>query len=163
MSESAGAPLSPNAQKVQDALSALGFSYRVIELAKPTRSAADAARAVGCDIGQIAKSLVFNGVQSGKPILVIASGANQVNEWRVGVLIKEPLEKATAAFVREHTGFSVGGVPPIGHVKPVETFIDEDLLKHQTIWAAAGTPNAVVSLVPADLVTMTGGRVIKIK
>jgi len=135
----------------------------VTELAKPTRSAADAARAVGCDVGQIAKSLVFKGAKSGKPILVIASGANQVNEWRVGVILKEALEKASAAFVHEHTGFSVGGVPPLGHLTPLETFIDEDLLRHPTVWAAGGTPNALFQLASADLVAMTGGRVIKIK
>jgi prolyl-tRNA editing enzyme YbaK/EbsC (Cys-tRNA(Pro) deacylase) len=162
---SPGAPptLSPNAQRVQDALRALGFAYEVTELAQATRTAGEAARAVGCEVGQIAKSLVFKAAPSGRAVLVIASGANKVNEWRIGVLLKEVLEKAPAAFVREHAGFTIGGVPPVGHARPLETFIDEDLLRQETIWAAAGTPNALFRLVPADLVKMTGGRVVKVK
>jgi prolyl-tRNA editing enzyme YbaK/EbsC (Cys-tRNA(Pro) deacylase) len=156
-------PLSSAAQKVQDALRALGFAYEVTESTQPARTAAEAARAVGGDVGRIAKSLVFKTAQSHRAVLVITSGANKVNEWRVGVLLKEVLEKAPAAFVREHSGFAIGGIPPVGHAKPMETFIDEDLLRHETIWAAAGTPNALFRLAPADLVKMTGGRVIKVK
>lgn len=155
-------PLSPAARKVQDALSALGFSYQVVESPHSARTAAEAARLVGAEVGQIAKSLVFRTRESGRPILVITSGANRVNEWRVSVLLKEPLDKAGAAFVREHTGFAIGGVPPVGHAKPLETFIDQDLMQYGEIWAAAGTPNALFRLAPADLVTMTGGRVIKV-
>jgi prolyl-tRNA editing enzyme YbaK/EbsC (Cys-tRNA(Pro) deacylase) len=155
-------PLSPSAQKVQDALSAQGFPYQVAESPTSTRTAAEAARLVGCQVAQIAKSLVFRTKPSGRPVLVITSGVNQVNEWRIGALLKEPLEKAPAAFVREHTGFAIGGVPPLGHAQPLETFIDQDLLKLQEIWAAAGTPNALFRLVPGDLVKMTGGRVVKI-
>jgi prolyl-tRNA editing enzyme YbaK/EbsC (Cys-tRNA(Pro) deacylase) len=164
----AGAPsaqssLSPSAQRVQDALRALGFAHEVRESAQATRTAAEAARAVGCDVGQIAKSLVFRTGTTGRAVLVITSGANKVNEWRIGVLLKETLEKAPPAFVREHAGYAVGGIPPVGHAKPMETFIDEDLLRHETIWAAAGTPNAIVPLPPVDLVKMTGGRVIRVK
>jgi prolyl-tRNA editing enzyme YbaK/EbsC (Cys-tRNA(Pro) deacylase) len=155
--------LSPSAQRVQDALRALGFTYEVTESAQATRTAAEAARAVGCEVGQIAKALVFRTAQSGRAVLVIASGANKVNEWRIGVLLKEALDKASAAFVREHAGFTIGGVPPVGHARPLETFIDEDLLSHEAIWAAAGTPNALFRLAPADLVKMTGGRVVKVK
>ncbi len=155
-------PLSPTAQKVQDALAALGFPYQVVESPQPTRTAVEAAKHVGCQVGQIVKSLVFRATQSGRPVLVITSGANQVNEWRIGALLKEPLEKAPAAFVREHTGFAIGGIPPLGHATPLETFIDQDLMKHQEIWAAAGTPNALFRLTPADLVTMSGGRVVKV-
>ena len=155
-------PLTPSAQKVQDALAAQGFSYQVVESPTPSRTAAEAARLVGCQVAQIAKSLVFRMKQSGRPVLVIASGANQVNEWRIGALLKEPLEKAPAAFVREHTGFAIGGVAPLGHPKPLDTFIDQDLLKLQEIWAAAGTPNALFRLVPGDLAKMTGGRVVKV-
>jgi prolyl-tRNA editing enzyme YbaK/EbsC (Cys-tRNA(Pro) deacylase) len=155
--------LSSAAQKVQDALRALGFAYAVMESAQPARTAAEAARAVGCHVGQIAKSLVFKTAQSDRAVLVITSGANQVNEWRIGVLLKEVLEKAPAAFAREHSGFAIGGIPPVGHAKPMETFIDEDLLRHETIWAAAGTPNALFRLTPADLVKMTAGRVIRVK
>ena len=155
--------LSSSAQKVQDALRALGFAYEVQESAQATRTAAEAARAVKCEVAQIAKSLVFKTGTTGRAILVITSGANTVNEWRIGVLLKETLEKAPPAFVREHAGYAVGGIPPLGHAKPMETFIDEDLLRHETIWAAAGTPNALFRMAPADLVTMTGGRVIRVK
>jgi prolyl-tRNA editing enzyme YbaK/EbsC (Cys-tRNA(Pro) deacylase) len=160
-----GAPpaLSASAQKVQDALRALGFAYEVQESAQATRTAAEAARAVKCDVGQIAKSLVFKTGTSGCAILVITSGANTVNEWRIGVLLKETLEKAPPAFVREHAGYAVGGIPPLGHAKPMETFIDEDLLRHESIWAAAGTPSALFRMASADLVTMTGGRVVRVK
>lgn len=155
-------PLSPTAQKVQDALSAQGFPCQVVESTTTTRTAAEAAALVGCEIAQIVKSLVFRTKESGRPVLVLASGANQVNEWRIGALLKEPLEKARAAFVREHTGFAIGGVAPLGHPKALETFIDQDLLKLPEIWAAAGTPNALFRLAPGDLVKMTGGRVIKV-
>ncbi len=155
-------PLSPSAQKVQDALTALGFAYQVVESAQPSRTANEAAKLVGCQVAQIVKSLVFRGRQSGRPVLVIASGANQVNEWQIGVLLKEPLDKAKAAFVREHTGYAIGGVPPLGHPKPLETFIDQDLLKQPEIWAAGGTPNALFRLIPSDLVKMTSGRVVKV-
>jgi prolyl-tRNA editing enzyme YbaK/EbsC (Cys-tRNA(Pro) deacylase) len=155
--------LSSSAQRVQDALRALGFPHEVKESAHATRTAAEAARAVGCELGQIAKSLVFKTGTTGRAVLVITSGANQVNEWRVGVLLKETLEKAPAAFVREHAGYAVGGIPPVGHARPMETFIDEDLLRHPTIWAAGGTPNALFQTPPADLVKMTGGRVVRVK
>jgi prolyl-tRNA editing enzyme YbaK/EbsC (Cys-tRNA(Pro) deacylase) len=155
-------PLSPTAQKVQDALSAQSFPYQVVESATTSRTAAEAAALVGCELAQIVKSLVFRTKESGRPVLVLTSGANQVNEWQIGALLREPLEKARAAFVREHTGFAIGGVAPLGHPKALETFIDQDLLKLPEIWAAAGTPNALFRLAPGDLVKMTGGRVIKV-
>ena len=154
------ASLSASAQRVQDALAALGLAGRVIELPASTRTAQEAADAVGCSIGQIVKSLVFRGAQTDKPILVVASGANRVNEARLGELAGEPIAKADAAFVRAQTGFAIGGVAPLGHPAPIETYIDEDLLQYAEIWAAAGTPNAVFALSPADLQTMTGGRVV---
>jgi prolyl-tRNA editing enzyme YbaK/EbsC (Cys-tRNA(Pro) deacylase) len=156
-------PLSASAQRVQDALHALGFDHRVTESAHTARTAAEAARVVKCDVGQIAKSLVFRTGTTGRAVLVITSGANTVNEWRIGVLLKETLEKAPPAFVREHAGYAVGGIPPVGHARPMETFIDEDLMRHPSIWAAGGTPNALFCMPPADLVKMTGGRVVKVK
>jgi prolyl-tRNA editing enzyme YbaK/EbsC (Cys-tRNA(Pro) deacylase) len=156
-------PLSSSAQKVQEALKVLGLELQVVELQETTRTSADAARAVGCEVGQIAKSLVFRGQRTQRPILVIASGSNRVNEKRVGELISEPLGKADADFVRQRTGFVIGGVPPVGHAEKLEVFIDEDLLRYNEIWAAAGTPNAVFRLTPSDLVRMTEGRVIGIK
>jgi prolyl-tRNA editing enzyme YbaK/EbsC (Cys-tRNA(Pro) deacylase) len=155
--------LSSSARKVQDALEALGLSLQVVELPGSTRTAVEAAQAVGCQVGQIIKSLVFKAKRSQRPILVIASGQNRVDERKIEALIGEPLGKADADFVRQHTGFVIGGVPPLGHLEPLETFIDEDLLQFQELWAAAGTPHAVFRLAPADLIKMTGGSVINIK
>jgi prolyl-tRNA editing enzyme YbaK/EbsC (Cys-tRNA(Pro) deacylase) len=155
--------LSPSAQKVQDTLKSLGFSNQVMELQSTTRTSAEAAQAVGCRVEQIAKSIVFQGKNSHKPILVIASGPNPVNEKKIAELISEPLGKADADYVRNHTGFVIGGVPPIGHLEKPEIFIDEDLLQYKEIWAAAGNPNAVFKLTPSDLIKMTEGRVVSIK
>lgn len=156
-------PLGSSAQKVQEVLKSLGLELQVVELQETTRTSADAARAVGCQVGQIAKSLVFRGETTQRPILVIASGSNRVNEKRVGQLISETLGKADADFVRQKTGFVIGGVPPVGHAEKLEIFIDEDLLQYSEIWAAAGTPNAVFKLTPSDLVRMTEGQVVGIK
>lgn len=157
------ATLSPSAQKVQDTLKSLGFSNQVIELQSTTRTSAEAAQAVGCRVEQIAKSIVFQGKNSHKPILVIASGPNRVNEKKIAEFISEPLGKADADYVRNHTGFVIGGVPPIGHLEKLEIFIDQDLLQYEEIWAAAGNPNAVFKLTPSDLFKITGGRVVSIK
>jgi prolyl-tRNA editing enzyme YbaK/EbsC (Cys-tRNA(Pro) deacylase) len=156
-------PLSPSAQKVQDALAALGFANQVIEHEAATRSAVEAAAAVGCQVGQIAKSIIFRLRNSGRPILVVASGPNRVSEKAVEALIGERLGKADADYVRARTGFVIGGVPPLGHSEPVATFLDEDLMTWPEIWAAAGTPNAVFRLTPDELLRMTGGRVAAIK
>ena len=155
--------LSPSAQKVQDALHALGFDLTVIEHAESTRTAQEAAERVGVTLGQIVKSLIFKGKTSGKPILVLASGANRVDEKRISAYFGEKIERADADFVREATGYAIGGVPPIAHVQQIETYLDEDLLQYDLIWAAAGTPKAVFELTPADLQKMTGGRVERIK
>lgn len=154
--------LSPSAQKVQDALNLLGFTLEVVELPDSTRTAAEAATAVGCQVGQIVKSLVFKRVNSGSPVLVLASGVNRVNLESISSFTGEALDKANADYVRQHTGFVIGGVPPLGHVKTIETYIDEDLLRYDVIWAAAGTPHAVFRLLSGDLMRMTSGRVIKI-
>lgn len=152
-------PLKPSAQRVQDALTARGLDIQVVELTATARSAAEAAAAVGCQVGQIAKSLVFRGRSSGAAILVIASGANRVDLGKVEALLGEGLEKADPEFVRAQTGFAIGGIPPLGHDRPLTTVIDEDLLGFEKIWAAAGHPNAVFPATPAQLVAMTGGRV----
>jgi prolyl-tRNA editing enzyme YbaK/EbsC (Cys-tRNA(Pro) deacylase) len=154
--------LSASARKVQDTLEALGLKLEVIELPTSTRTAVEAAQAVGCQLGQIVKSVVFKAKRSGKPILVLASGANRVNEMRIEELIAEPLGKADADFIREQTGFTIGGVPPVGHRQQLETFIDQDLMQYKEIWAAAGTPNAVFGLSPGDLVEMTKGKITQI-
>lgn len=156
-------PLSNSAQRVQAALAAHGLGLTVVELPQSTRTAAEAAAAVGCTVGQIAKSLIFRAAESGRPVLVIASGSNRVDERAVAAQLGEPLAKADADFVRARTGFVIGGVPPIGHVEPPVTFIDQDLLAYDLIWAAAGTPNAVFQLKPADLAALTGGTVAAVK
>ncbi len=155
--------LSAKAQKVQDALRALGFAYEVVESSHTTRSAAEAAKAIGCRIQQIAKSLIFRGKNTDGPILVIASGPNRVDERRIAEYCTEPIEIADAEYVKKRTGFVIGGVPPVGHLEKLETYIDEDLLQFDDIWAAAGSPNAVFRLPPQDLIRMTGGRVISVK
>jgi prolyl-tRNA editing enzyme YbaK/EbsC (Cys-tRNA(Pro) deacylase) len=153
-------PLSPSASRVQQVLKALGLSSQVTEMSATTRSAADAARAVGCEVGQIAKSLVFKGAGSQRAVLVITSGANRVNESALARLLGESILKADADFVRQKTGFAIGGVPPVGHREPVTVLIDEDLCRYPHIWAAAGTPRAVFSLTPQELLNITGGRVV---
>ncbi|MBI5838619.1 MAG: YbaK/EbsC family protein [Chloroflexi bacterium] len=156
-------PLSPSAQKVQNALSELGYDYIVIEHAESTRTAQEAADRAGCELGQIIKSLIFKGKISGKPILVLTSGANRVDEKRISEYAGEAIGRADADFVRAVTGFAIGGVPPLGHVQKMETYVDEDLLQYAIVWGAAGTPNAIFELTPADLQKMTGGRVARIK
>ena len=155
--------LSASAQKVQDALSALGLDFQVVELPSSTRTAQEAAQTIGCIVGQIVKSLVFCTQPSKQPILILASGSNRVNEKKIGAIIAEPIEKANADFVREKTGFAIGGVPPVGHKEKIATYIDEDLLLYEELWAAAGTANAVFRLNSTDLERITGGKIIAIK
>jgi len=155
--------LSKSAQKIQSVLSQFGLELTVIELTESTRTSKDAAEAIGCEIAQIAKSLIFKGKRTQKPILVIASGANRVNENKIQEYAGEEIVKAEAAFVLEHTGFVIGGVPPIGHLTYIKPFIDKYLLKYPEIWSAAGTPNAVFKLTPDDLLKITQGQVVLIK
>ena len=151
--------LSRSARRVQEAFAALGTACEIMELPASTRTAVEAASAIGCTVEQIAKSLVFRTVSGQKPILVIASGTNRVNEARIAEYAGEPIEKADAAYLRAKTGFVIGSVPPLGHVEPMVTIIDEDLLKLGDIWAAAGTPNAVCKLTATRLIELTGGTV----
>ncbi len=155
--------LSQSAQKVQAALEALGLPCQVIELPGSTRTALEAAQAVNCQVGQIVKSLIFMGAETSRPIMVLASGVNRVNETRMMDLVGEMVKKGDADFVRSHTGFAIGGVPPVGLASQILTFIDEDLLAFPIVWAAAGTPHAVFSLNPADLKRMTAGVITSIK
>jgi prolyl-tRNA editing enzyme YbaK/EbsC (Cys-tRNA(Pro) deacylase) len=156
-------PLSSSAQKVQDTLNALGYSFTVIESELHTRTAQEAADAVGCTLGQITKSLIFKGQATGKPILVLTSGSNRVDEARISAYADESISRADPDFVRAVTGFAIGGVPPVPHIQQMETYLDEDLMQYETIWAAAGTPNAVFELTPAALKAMTGGRIAQVK
>jgi len=154
--------MKPSARRVQEALEALGLSCRVVEMPASTRTAEEAARAIGCTVAQIAKSIVFEATESGNPVLVIASGVNRVNEKAISASLGETVKRASPDFVRESTGFAIGGVPPCGHSQAVCTFIDRDLLDLESIWAAAGTPHAVFRIDAADLVRLTGGRVVDI-
>ena len=156
-------PLSSSAQKVQDALNALGYNYEIIEFEESTRTALEAAERVGCDVGQIVKSLIFQGKISEKPILILTSGANQVDVKRMKTHADEKIGRADPAFVREWTGYAIGGIPPLGHLKPMDTYIDEDLLQYEKVWAAAGTPNAVFEMDADQLQKMTNGKVVGVK
>jgi prolyl-tRNA editing enzyme YbaK/EbsC (Cys-tRNA(Pro) deacylase) len=140
--------------RVVAALASAGVDPEIREFAEGTRTAPEAAAAVGCEVGQICKSLVFR--VGDDPLLVIASGANRVDEARFGAT------KADAAFVRETTGFAIGGVPPVGHAQPIDTVVDADLLRYDVVWAAAGTPRAVFAIAPAALVEVSGGRVARV-
>ncbi len=155
--------LSPSAQKVQDALISLGFDLTVIENAKSARTAQEAADRAGVTLGQIVKSLIFKGEVSGKPILVLTSGSNRVDPKRIKAYAGEKIGRANPDFVREATGYAIGGVPPIAHAQKMETYLDEDLMQYDAIWAAAGTPNAIFELTPDDLQKMTQGKVVGVK
>ena len=149
----------PSALKVQEIL---GPGYSVVEFDASTRTAADAASAIGCTVGQIAKSLVF-AAADGRPVLVIASGDNRVDEAKVARAVGMAIGRADADFVRDRTGFAIGGVPPVGHRVAPTVLIDADLMTLDVIWAAAGTPNAVFRLTGRDLVALTGGAVSDVK
>lgn len=150
-------------QIVKDALAALGYDFPVLEFSQSISTAQQAADAIGASLPQIAKSLVFKCEQTGQPILIITSGANRVDTRLVAGMIGEKLLQADADFVHQHTGFTVGGVPPLGHANPIRTYIDRDLLKYDHIWAAAGSPHAVFRLDPQALLAMTDGQVITVK
>lgn len=150
------------AQTVQDALICKGMKFRVIELDASTRTANEAAEAISCEIAQIVKSLIFYTKDESNPILVLASGINRVNEETIARILGQKISKADAHYVREVTGFVIGGVPPIGHKQKIKTFIDEDLLQYEEIWAAAGTPNAVFNLKSIDIQKLTDGEVISV-
>jgi prolyl-tRNA editing enzyme YbaK/EbsC (Cys-tRNA(Pro) deacylase) len=147
---------------VATALAQAGVTVEVRSFPQGTRTAAEAAAAVGVDVGQIVKSLVFARPRSGRPLLVLASGANRVDEALVGEVVGEPIARADAAAVRAATGYAIGGVPPLGHPEPLETVIDEDLLRYDVVWAAAGTPRAVFAIAPDALVSVSGGRVARV-
>ena len=155
--------LSPSAQKIQDLLNSLGYQFTVIEHTESTRTAQEAADRAGCELGQIVKSMIFKGNATDKPILVLTSGTNRVNEKRISEYAGEAISRPNADFVRAVTGFAIGGVPPLGHIQKMETYIDEDFLQYQTVWAAAGTPNAIFELPTEVLPILTNGKVVMVK
>lgn len=152
-----------SAKRVQELLEQLHLDIQVVEFKETTRTSQEAANVIGCEVGQIAKSLIFKGKVSGNPILVIASGKNRVDEKKVAEYISEEIEKPDADFVLKHTGFAIGGIPPIGFRFERASLIDEDLLTYNELWAAAGTPFAVFRITPQDLVKITQGRVVSVR
>lgn len=150
-------PLPASAQRVQQALDAAGTGSRVVELSVAARTSQQAAEALGIEVGQIAKSLIFRAVPSGRAVLVIAAGDRRVDESRISTLLGEAIERATPEFVREHSSFAIGGVAPLAHAKPMTTFIDASLRRFDVVWAAGGTPHCVFPIAPADLLRVSGG------
>lgn len=151
-----------SARRVQDAASHLGLDIAVVEMPESTRTAQEAAEACGCELGQIVKSLIFQGADTKQPLLLLVSGTNRVNEAKMVDVLGEPLTRPDADYVREVTGFAIGGVPPFGHASPVATYIDTDLLNHERIWAAAGTPKCLFSVDPQALQSSTAAKVIDV-
>jgi Cys-tRNA(Pro) deacylase len=150
--------MSTATERVAQALAAAGLSPRILEFPQGTRTAEDAARAIGTTLGQIVKSLVL--VADGRPVLALVSGKNRVDAAKLARAARAArVTRADADLVRAATGFAIGGVPPVGHLKPLETFVDEDLLAYDVVYAAAGTPTAIFPIAPPDLVRVTGGRV----
>jgi Cys-tRNA(Pro) deacylase len=143
---------SEGAMRVQ---ATLGDGYRVLEFEQSTHSSAEAAAAIGCDVAQIAKSMMFQAAD-GRPVLVVASGANRVDEKKVAALLGQKVKRADPEFVLASSGTAVGGVSPVGHLVAPVTLLDQDLRRFETVWAAAGSPYAVFALTPDDLVRLTG-------
>jgi len=156
------ADLKPAAQRVQDALREKGLEAQVRHMRQATRSAEEAAAACGCSVGQIVKSLVFRGRASGKPYLLLVSGANRVDEQGVAAAIGEALRRPDADDVRAITGFAIGGIPPLGHPRPLVTFMDAALAGYDLVWAAAGTPDAVFAVAPDRLAAAAGAKLISV-
>lgn len=154
--------LKSSTQKVQAYLRAQGLDLEVRQIPETTRTAAEAAKAVNCDIACIAKSLIFRNCSNQEPVLIIASGNNRVDLKKTGEILDCNLGRADADFVREHTGYAIGGIPPVAHPKPIVTLLDQDLQNKPVIWAAAGTPNSLFSLAPDELQTLTGARWVEI-
>lgn len=154
--------LSKQGEEFQQKLKELGSDGKVKELPDSTRTAQEAAEAIGCGIAQIAKSIVFKLQPSEEPLLVIASGTNRIDEQKIEEHVDGKLGKADAKFVRARTGYVIGGVPPMGHDESIRTLIDKDLLQYDTIWAAAGHPKAVFELTPNELKDLTGAKVVQV-
>ena len=155
--------LSETAKQFQEIILKKGLKLKVIEFPSSTKTVMDAANTIGCKAAQIVKSLIFRTKETKRPILVLASGSNRVNEKKIAQYIKEDIEKADADFTRKVTGFAIGGIPPFGHKEKIETYIDEDLLKYKEVWAAAGTPFEAFCLEGVALEKITDGNVISIK
>ena len=154
--------LKKSSQRIQDILHEHGLETKVIEFKELTRTAAEAASAIGCEVGQIAKTLIFKGKRTGKPICIIASGKNRVDEKKIVQYIGEEIEKPDADYVLKYTSFAIGGVPPIGYTLDYKPLIDEDLMTYQEVWAAAGTPNSVFQISPKNLSLIVQGVLVSL-
>ncbi len=146
----------PTALRTANLLREAGIDSGVVEFDQPTRTSAEAAAAIGCSVAEIAKSIVFRGKESGRAIVVVASGDNRVSEAKVADKLGEPLARADGDFVRSATGYAIGGVAPLGYSHSVTVLLDEDLRGFETVWAAAGTPFAVFPIRPDQLRSLTG-------
>jgi prolyl-tRNA editing enzyme YbaK/EbsC (Cys-tRNA(Pro) deacylase) len=155
-------PLPRSARRVRTALLELGLRGDIHRLADSTRTAPEAAAAVGCELGAIVKSLVLRGVTSHAPVLALVSGDNRADVALIEAAVDEAVERPGADYVREVTGYAIGGIPPVGHPHPVRTVMDEDLYRFETVWAAAGHPHAVFPIAPADLAEAAGARVLRL-
>ncbi|WP_255991874.1 YbaK/EbsC family protein [Chitinolyticbacter albus] len=155
--------MSESQARVTSALAAAGVSTEIRSFAESTRTSQEAADAIGCTVAQIAKSVILRAKASERHVLVVTSGANRVCEKTVAQLVGEKIGRADADFVRSHTGFVIGGVAPLAHAEPPITLIDEDLLQHAEVWAAAGTPNSVFRVSPQQLVALTAGQVARVR
>lgn len=149
--------------RFEKAARALGFVPEIKEFEIPTRTAEEAAAACGATVGEIVKSLVFKGKKSGKPLMFLVSGVNRVDQKGVAERIGEPLDRPDGQFVRDLTGFAIGGIPPFGHDTPLTSYIDEDLLAFASVWAAAGSPNSVFPITPAELQRLAKAIALKVK
>jgi prolyl-tRNA editing enzyme YbaK/EbsC (Cys-tRNA(Pro) deacylase) len=147
--------------RFEEWLAGTGLGVTVRKFPAGTRTATEAARAVGCDVGQIVKSLVF--VASGRPVVALVSGANRLDEGRLGAVAGGPVAKADAAIAREATGYAIGGVPPFGHATDVPVFMDRDLLGYDSVWAAAGRPDSVFEIQPDRLRELSNATVVDLK
>lgn len=150
-------------EKIEKILKEYNLNLELKEFSQSTKTSKEAAEAIGCDVAQIGKSIIFKGKISGRPYLVIASGKNRINEEKFSQIVGEPIEKGDADFVKEKTGYIIGGVPPFGHKENIETYIDEDLFKFKDIWCAGGTPYSVFRINTEDLLKITKGKIINIK
>jgi prolyl-tRNA editing enzyme YbaK/EbsC (Cys-tRNA(Pro) deacylase) len=153
--------MKPSVRRVADALLAVGIEPDIVELADSTRTAQEAAAAIGTSVPKIVKSLVF--LADDEPVLALVSGSNRADTALLEQALGKPVGRADANRVREATGYAIGGIPPLGHITPMDVVIDRDLLQYDVVWAAAGTPHAVFSIAPPDLVRVTGGRVVDLK
>lgn len=148
----------PSAQKVAHAAAALGLDIEIVTFEQSTRTAEDAAAAIGCEVAQIVKSLVFTAAD--QPVIALVSGSNQLDTGKLATLLgigKKKVKRADAEVVKTATGYSIGGVPPFGHASVLPIYIDQDLMRYEVIWAAAGTPNTVFAITPDELLRASGG------